>query len=164
MTLQTEFRNAMAQLGSAVSVITTDGPAGKFGFTASAVCSVTDSPPTLLVCMNRNSFANEHFKRNGTLCVNVLSSDHQDLSGIFANASLRSEERFGYDSWQVLASGAPVLSSSVASFDCLIDTCHEVGSHSVFYCQVQAIRVSEAPRGLVYFNRRYHAVGHDLEA
>ncbi len=164
MTLQTEFRNAMAQLGSAVSVITTDGPAGKFGFTASAVCSVTDSPPTLLVCMNRNSFANEHFKRNGALCVNVLSSDHQDLSGIFANASLRSEERFGYDSWQVLASGAPVLSSSVASFDCLIDTCHEVGSHSVFYCQVQAIRVSEAPRGLVYFNRRYHAVGHDLEA
>ncbi|QIK14300.1 flavin reductase [Leclercia sp. 29361] len=164
MTLQTEFRNAMAQLGSAVSVITTDGPAGKFGFTASAVCSVTDTPPTLLVCMNRNSFANEHFKRNGALCVNVLSSDHQHLSGIFANASLRSEERFGYDFWQVLASGAPVLSSAVASFDCLIDTCHEVGSHTVFYCQVQAIRISEAPRGLVYFNRRYHAVGHDLEA
>ena len=164
MTLQTEFRNAMAQLGSAVSVITTDGPAGKFGFTASAVCSVTDSPPTLLVCMNRNSFANEHFKQNGTLCVNVLSSDHQDLSGVFANASLRSEERFGYDNWQVLASGAPVLSSSVASFDCVIDTCHEVGSHSVFYCQVQAVRISEAPRGLVYFNRRYHAVGHDVQA
>lgn len=164
MTLQTEFRNAMAQLGSAVSVITTDGPAGKFGFTASAVCSVTDSPPTLLVCMNRNSFAHTPFRQNGVLCVNVLSSDHQDLSGVFANASLRSEERFGYDSWQVMASGAPVLSSSVASFDCLIDTCHEVGSHSVFYCQVQAIRISDTPRGLVYFNRRYHAVGHDLEA
>ncbi|HCH40675.1 MAG TPA: flavin reductase [Enterobacter sp.] len=164
MTLQTEFRNAMAQLGSAVSVITTDGPAGKFGFTASAVCSVTDSPPTLLVCMNRNSYANAHFKQNGALCVNVLSSDHQDLCGVFANASLRSEQRFAYDSWQVMASGAPVLSSSVASFDCLIDTFHEVGSHSVFYCQVQAIRISEAPRGLVYFNRRYHAIGHDVEA
>ncbi|MBZ0056888.1 flavin reductase [Leclercia adecarboxylata] len=164
MTLQTEFRNAMAQLGSAVSVITTDGPAGKFGFTASAVCSVTDSPPTLLVCMNRNSYAHEPFKQNRVLCVNVLSSDHQDLSGIFANASLRSEQRFEYDTWQVMASGAPVLSSSVASFDCVIDTCHEVGSHTVFYCQVQAIRISEAPRGLVYFNRRYHAIGHDVEA
>ncbi len=164
MTLQTEFRNAMAQLGSAVSVITTDGPAGKFGFTASAVCSVTDQPPTLLVCMNRNSFAHEHFKRNGTLCVNVLSSDHQVLSGVFANASLRSEERFGHDNWQVLSSGAPVLSSAVACFDCLIADCHEVGSHSVFYCQVQAIRTSEQPRGLVWFNRRYHAIGHDVEA
>lgn len=45
----TQFRNAMAMLGGAVSVITTDGPAGRFGFTASAVCSVTDAPPTLLV-------------------------------------------------------------------------------------------------------------------
>lgn len=164
MTLQTEFRNAMAQLGSAVSVITTDGPAGKFGFTASAVCSVTDQPPTLLVCMNRNSFAHAHFKQNGALCVNVLSSDHQALSGIFANASLRSEERFCHDSWQVMTSGAPVLSSAVASFDCVIDDCHEVGSHSVFYCRVQAIRVSEQPRGLVYFNRCYHTVGCDVEA
>jgi flavin reductase len=164
MTLQTEFRNAMAQLGSAVSVITTDGPAGKFGFTASAVCSVTDQPPTLLVCMNRNSWAHAHFKQNGVLCVNVLSSDHQYLSGIFADASLRSEQRFIHDSWQVMASGAPVLSSSVASFDCLIDACHEVGSHSVFYCQVQAIRISEQPRGLVYFNRRYHAVGDEVMA
>lgn len=164
MTLQTEFRNAMAQLGSAVSVITTDGPAGKFGFTASAVCSVTDQPPTLLVCMNRNSYAHQHFKQNGTLCVNVLSGDHQGLSGVFANASLRSEESFLHDSWQVMSSGAPVLSSSVASFDCTIDTCHEVGSHSVFYCQVQAIRISEQPRGLVYFNRRYHTVGGDVQA
>lgn len=62
------FRNAMAMLGGAVSVITTDGVAGRFGFTASAVCSVTDSPPTLLVCMNRSSHSNEHFKHNGTVC------------------------------------------------------------------------------------------------
>ncbi|BDH47296.1 flavin reductase [Salmonella enterica subsp. enterica serovar Choleraesuis] len=161
MTLQTEFRNAMAQLGSAVSVITTDGPAGKFGFTASAVCSVTDQPPTLLVCMNRSSFAHNHFKQNRAICVNVLSGEHEQLSGIFANASLRSEQRFGYDRWQVLASGAPVLSSAVASFDCLIDTCHEVGSHTVFYCRVQAIALGERPQGLVYFNRRYHTIGDD---
>ncbi|HDS1153083.1 TPA: flavin reductase [Pluralibacter gergoviae] len=161
MNLQTEFRNAMAQLGSAVSVIATDGPAGKFGFTASAVCSVTDTPPTLLVCMNRNSYAHSHFCDNGVLCVNVLSGDHQQLSGIFADARLRSQERFSHDSWQVMASGAPALVSAAANFDCRIADCHEVGSHSVFYCQVQAIRISEHPRGLVWFNRRYHALGDD---
>lgn len=68
-----EFRNAMAMLGSAVTIVTTDGPAGRFGFTASAVCSVTDSPPTLLVCVNRASANHEHFKTNGVLCVNVLT-------------------------------------------------------------------------------------------
>ena len=33
------FRNAMALLPAAVHIITTDGPAGKAGITASAVCS-----------------------------------------------------------------------------------------------------------------------------
>ncbi len=45
------FRDAMAHVGAAVNIITTDGPAGRAGFTASAVCSVTDTPPTLLVCL-----------------------------------------------------------------------------------------------------------------
>ena len=49
------FRDAMACVGAAVNIITTDGPAGRAGFTASAVCSVTDSPPTLLVCLNRGA-------------------------------------------------------------------------------------------------------------
>ena len=49
------YREAMARLGAAVNVITTDGPGGRAGFTASAVCSVTDSPPTLLVCANRTN-------------------------------------------------------------------------------------------------------------
>ena len=51
----TDFRNAMSMLSAAVNVVTTDGPAGRHGFTASAVCSVTDTPPTLLVCMNTAS-------------------------------------------------------------------------------------------------------------
>ena len=49
----TDFRDAMALLPTAVNVITTNGPSGTHGFTASAVCSVTDTPPTLLVCMNQ---------------------------------------------------------------------------------------------------------------
>lgn len=34
------FRNAMSNLAAAVNIISTDGPAGRAGFTASAVCSV----------------------------------------------------------------------------------------------------------------------------
>ncbi len=46
-----DYRDAMACLGAAVNIVTTDGRAGRAGFTASAVCSVTDNPPTLLVCL-----------------------------------------------------------------------------------------------------------------
>ncbi|MNM47941.1 FMN reductase (NADH) RutF [compost metagenome] len=154
----TRFRNAMAMLGGAVSVITTDGPAGRFGFTASAVCSVTDSPPTLLVCMNRSSYSNEQFKANGALCVNVLAGTHQELSGVFANRNLSMEERFASTLWTVLESGAPVMQEALVNFDCRIAQVHEVGSHSIFYCEIQDIRQGGADDGLVYFNRAYHRV------
>lgn len=52
-----EYRNAMARLGAAVNIVTTDGVAGRAGFAATAVCSVSDNPPTLLVCLNRNASA-----------------------------------------------------------------------------------------------------------
>ncbi len=37
---QLAFRDAMSGLAAAVNVITTDGPGGRAGFTATAVCSV----------------------------------------------------------------------------------------------------------------------------
>ena len=52
---QAQFRDAMSRLGAAVHVVTMDGKAGKTGFMATAVCSVSDAPPTILVCINRKS-------------------------------------------------------------------------------------------------------------
>lgn len=84
----TDFRNAMSLLSSAVSVVTTAGLAGRYGFTASAVCSVTDTPPTLLVCMNQSSSSHMHFVENKILTVNVLSAQHQQLSNVFSSKRL----------------------------------------------------------------------------
>ncbi|MDD2052284.1 flavin reductase [Pseudomonas putida] len=160
----TGFRNSMAMLGGAVSIITTDGPAGRFGFTASAVCSVTDQPPTLLVCMNRSSFSNVHFKSNGVLSVNVLTPDHREVSGVFSNRNLDTEQRFSAASWSTLESGSPLLDEALVSFDCRIAQAHEVGSHTIFYCEVLGIRNGESQEGLVYFNRAYHQLGESTKA
>lgn len=150
------FRNGMSMLGGAVSVITTDGPAGRFGFTATAVSSVTDEPPTLLVCMNRNSYANQFFKDNKVLSVNVLQSSHQGVSWDFANRDLTSEERFAKHAWTTLKTGAPILDEALVGFDCDIHEVHTIGSHDVFYCRIRDIKLSSADEGLVYFNRSYH--------
>ncbi|MDO6683261.1 flavin reductase [Oceanobacter sp. 5_MG-2023] len=152
------FRNGMSLLGGAVTVITTDGDAGRFGFTATAVSSVTDEPPTLLVCMNRNSYAHEHFKTNKTLCVNVLTGEHQGVSWDFANRELTSEERFAKHHWSCLKTGAPALDEALVNFDCVIHESHEMGSHTVFYCRIADVRIGNADDGLVYFNRAYHCL------
>lgn len=154
----TDFKNAMSLLTGAVNVITTVGVSGRHGFTASAVCSVTDTPPTLLVCMNKSSRSHAHFIENKILSVNVLGAHHQQLSNIFSS-KLSSEERFEYGSWTALETGSPVLEDSLVSFDCQIEQIQEVGTHTVFICPIVATQQSQHDQGLVYFNRAYHQVG-----
>jgi flavin reductase len=156
-----EFRDAMARLGAAVNIITTGGPAGRGGFTASAVCSVTDEPPTLLVCMNRGATAAPAMKENGTVCVNVVAAGQKETAMVFAGITkCTMEQRFHAGTWATLATGAPVLEGAVASFDCRIVDIVEKGTHLVVFAEVQAIRLgSQSDHGLIYFARDYHPVG-----
>lgn len=155
-----DFKNAMANLATAVSVVTTDGEAGRHGFTASAVCSVTDSPPTLLVCMNGNARAYDSFVKNGVLAVNTLTSEQANLSNTFASP-ISQDERFATATWHTLNTGSPVLEGSLVSFDCEISDIKQVGTHGIFICKIVAIKQGDANQALVYFNRNYHQAGQE---
>lgn len=154
-----DFKNAMSLLTSAVNVVTTAGTSGMHGFTASAVCSVTDTPPTLLVCMNQSSRSHMHFIENEILTVNVLGVQHEQISNAFASSKFTSDQRFKLGSWTTLETGSPVLKNALASFDCEIDQIQQIGTHSIFMCRVVAIQQSQQEQALVYFNRAYHQVG-----
>lgn len=153
------FRNAMSLLASAVSIVTTTGKNGTHGFTASAVCSITDTPPTLLVCMNGNARSYEHFVANGVLAVNVLAAQHQHLSNIFASP-LSSAERFSHAAWTTAQTESPILADALVSFDCHIAEINQVGSHGVFICPIVAIEshFPDNAQGLAYFKRTYHCM------
>ncbi|MBD9659330.1 MULTISPECIES: NADH-dependent FMN reductase RutF [Pantoea] len=149
------FRNAMACLGAAVNIITTDGPAGRAGFTASAVCSVTDTPPTLLVCLNRSASVWPIFRDNGYLCVNTLAAGHEDLSTLFGGKTPMAE-RFAAADWHTLASGSPLLDGALVSFDCKVAQVVSVGTHDILFCEVQALVRNDETHGLAWFDRGYH--------
>ncbi|WP_265555054.1 NADH-dependent FMN reductase RutF [Serratia grimesii] len=152
-----DFRDAMARLGSAVNIITTDGPGGRAGFTASAVCSVTDTPPTLLVCLNRSASVYSVFKQNQTLCVNTLAAEHESLSNLFGGKTPM-DLRFSAARWSTLVTGAPILHGAIVSFDCQISQLVSVGTHDILFCQVVAITRNDDGHGLAYFDRRYHSL------
>ena len=154
---QHSFRDAMAHVGAAVNIITTEGPAGRAGFTASAVCSVTDTPPTLLVCLNRGASVWPIFSENRTLCVNTLSAGQEPLSNLFGGKTPM-DERFAAADWQTGATGCPRLKEALVSFDCRIDQRLQVGTHDILFCQVVAIARQPEPRGLMWFDRGYHTL------
>ena len=125
------FREAMSRLGAAVHVITTAGPGGKTGATATAVCSVSDAPPMLLMCLNRRSQTNPAVVENGVFCVNTLGDGGAEIADIFAGRTgVSGSDRFGSGDWTVLTTASPVLASAVAVFDCRIVEVRSVGSHN----------------------------------
>lgn len=148
------FRNAMSKIGAAVNIITTMGPGGKAGFSATAVCSVTDEPATLLVCLNHSASVYDAVIKNGVLCVNTLSAHQEELAMHFGG-KLPIEERFAKGNWRIAENGVPVLEDAMVSCECEISQWQDVGTHRVLFCKVTKINTSENRVGLVYFDRKF---------
>jgi len=155
----TLFREAMSRLGAAVHVITTAGPGGKTGATATAVCSVSDAPPTLLACLNRRSQTSPAVVENGVFCVNTLGAGGDEIADVFAGRTgVAGHDRFASGDWMTLSTGSPVLVAAVIVFDCRIIEVRSVGSHNVFFGAVETVRLGPAGSALVYHDRAYKRV------
>src|SRR4029079_348094 len=104
---QKAFREAMSRLGAAVHVITTDGSSGKTGFTATAVCSVSDSPPPLLGGLDRGATSMPILRSNGVFCVNTLRAGDELLADTFAGRTNGARaSRFDTGEWATIPTGA----------------------------------------------------------
>jgi flavin reductase len=150
------FREGMSRVVGAVHVVTTDGPSGRAGFTATAVTPVTDSPASLLVCVNTASRSAQALLANRVFCVNTLGGDSLALADVFAGRTeLQGQERFTVGQWAKLATGAPALAASVVSFDCRISDARVVATHHVIIGEIVGIRLGEQKPALVYQGRLY---------
>ena len=160
-TTAAEFREAMSRVASSVSIVSTDGRHGIAGFTCSAVCSVTDEPPTIMVCVNRKSAANAVIKANGVLCVSSLGADQVELSQLFAGVGrVPMSERFVGPNWGLLATGAPYCTASRVALDCRVADVREVGTHSAIFAEVLSTAHAGDGEPLIYHSRNYATLRH----
>ena len=155
------YRDAMAQFAGAVHIVATDGAAGRRGVTVIAACSVSDNPPTVLVCLNRENPANDAFAQNGVFALNTLSVDQEAIATGFSGLTgLSRDERFSLGRWTTIATGAPVLEGSLAVFDCEIVETKDMATHRILFGRVRGLAINEAARPLIYHNRGY-GIGRD---
>ncbi|WP_051328915.1 flavin reductase family protein [Geminicoccus roseus] len=158
--LRDQFETAMRRVASSVSVVTTDGEAGRFGVTVGAMTMVSASPPMLLVCVRRDSPAASALLANGTFAVNVLAADQVEVAATFSGEPLRGNPyEFRAGQWREAPQAAPALVGAAACFACTLLEAHEGGTHSIF---IGAVAEAVAGEGepLLYGNRLYgrHAV------
>jgi flavin reductase len=153
------FREGMSRVASAVHIVTTDGPAGPAGFTATAVTSVSDHPPTMLVCLNRSSQSRDRLIANGVFCVNTLAAGFGDLADIFAGRTgVHLEARFRAGAWGKLATGAPWLEAAAVAFDCRLTEVKDVATHHVIFGEVVGVRTGGDAPSLVWLHRAYRTL------
>ncbi len=149
------FRAAMARFPGAVTIVTTGQGGGRRGITATAVCSVTADPPSLLVCLNRKTGTCAALCETMGFTVNLLPGDGGPLAMTFAGAGgLTGAEKFREGDWQDSAHG-PRLTSAIASFSCEVGEQVNAGTHTIFIGQVVAVATADgAP--LLYEQSRFH--------
>jgi flavin reductase (DIM6/NTAB) family NADH-FMN oxidoreductase RutF len=154
-----DFKQVMRRWASTVTIVTTRSGDQIHGLTATAFASLSISPPTILVCVNKSARSHELIEESGIFCVNFLTPDLRELADRFAGR-LPAEERFAGVDHAVEATGAPVLAQALAFLDCRVAQVFAASDHTIFTGKVEALgvrRPDDSP--LLYFHGKYHKLG-----
>ena len=158
--LRADFLDAMSGLVSSVTIVTTDGVAGRKGATVSAMTSVSadGDAPTMLVCLHHETSAAPAIITNKCFCINVLSDDQAEIANVFASRTPPpGGDKFGVCDFAAMDTGAPGLLSALARFDCTLVSDERIGTHHVMIGAVRAVGQGQgAP--LLYGNRSYQTL------
>jgi flavin reductase (DIM6/NTAB) family NADH-FMN oxidoreductase RutF len=149
-----QFKLGMRGLAAAVNVVTAAHAGHRYGMTATAVCSVSAEPPTILVCINKSTSTHAAIAKSEAFCVNVLRADDRELSSTFSGAQT-GENRFKARDWTRLATGSPVLIDALVSFDCRVVRSVAHGTHTVFFGEVEQLLFGKKGRPLLYSEGQY---------
>lgn len=154
LAVRADFLDAMARTAAAVTVVTTDGLAGRFGQTVSAATSVTADPPTVLVCLFKGTAMADALLVNGCFAVNVLAPAQRPLADTFAGRGTVARRYVFGPEWRTLRTGSPIHPEVTAVLDCQLHDTVEVGTHLIVLGRVVAA-LSRPVEGLTYRDRGY---------
>lgn len=152
------FRLAMREFASGVSIIAAGAGEARSGCTATAIASLSLVPPTLVVCLNRSTATLAAARSEGAFSVNILAEGHQELAERFADRSFRGAQRFALGDWVSLVTGAPILADALAAMDCRVEDIIERHTHAIVIGAVEAVRVASARPALLHWRSRFETL------
>ncbi|WP_455854540.1 flavin reductase family protein [Ensifer canadensis] len=149
----------MSRLAGHVQLITAANGGERRGVTVTASCSVSDSPPTVLVCLNGANPRNDIFVRGDSFALNLLGDEHRALAHAFSGRDqLDMERRFALGQWRQLATGSPILVNATAAFDCRLIEVKTIATHLVLFGEVVDVALGPPRPPLIYVDRGYHSL------
>src|ERR687889_328985 len=112
------FRAVLGRFASGVTVVTTRDARGlDHGMTVSAFCSLSLTPPLVLVCVDHTASVYPVISEAPHFAINILAAGQEALSRRFSGKDPNRFEGIGYTRGQT---GAPLLDDVLATIECTI--------------------------------------------
>ncbi|WP_066255272.1 flavin reductase family protein [Neobacillus drentensis] len=145
-----QFRNAMGKFATGVTVIVTEVEGEPHGMTANAFMSVSLSPKLVVVSIGENAKILNKIKESQKFTVNILASDQQTVSMIFAG-QLKEHDGVAFDR----LGGQPVVPGAIVQVSCEVSAEHVEGDHTFFIGKVTDLQLNEDSEPLIFYCGRY---------
>jgi len=149
------FRQVMRRFAASVNVITSADGEHKNGMTATAVCSVSAEPPSLLVIVNHTNRSHPIIDRTKRFAVNVLASEQEHLARHFAS---RVDDPFAEVLHRVGQTGCPLIEGADAILECVVFQQFDMATHTIFVGHIVATEVAPT-EPLLYHEGCYRVFG-----
>lgn len=153
------FRDALGRFASGVTVVSTVLDGVDHAMTASAFCSVSLEPPTVLVCSHRTSRFHDAVLESGTWGVSILAEEGRAASAWFADRGRPLEDQLSDVAFHRASNGVALLDDALAWLECTTSAVHPGGDHSVIMGAVTGAAVRDAADDpLLYYRSHYGTI------
>jgi flavin reductase (DIM6/NTAB) family NADH-FMN oxidoreductase RutF len=155
------FRDVIRHLASGVTIITSSLGGEPVGLTATAVCSVSATPPTLLVSLTATSRTAQGVAETGAFAVHLLPQAARRYAEQFASRGPHFQDvEYSLTPDQQI----PLLAEVLGWFLCRVEHSLRAVDHVVFVGRVLQCELKDKwPDPLLYFDRNYRKLAPDAE-
>lgn len=150
---QRTLRDAMGCFATGITVIATRNQQDEpVGLTANSFSSVSLDPPLVLVCLAKSAGSLAAFQNNSAFAVNILHMGQQPVSNLFAS---KGKDRFAETDWETWDHDVPIISNSLANFECIKKNEIEQGDHIILIGEVVRAKIHRHRDPLLYYGGHY---------
>jgi flavin reductase (DIM6/NTAB) family NADH-FMN oxidoreductase RutF len=150
------IKAAFKQLGKSVCILSCFAQGQPHATVSTAVCNVSNSPPTLLVCMEETASFSALLDHGSEFAVNILSSTQRAIVDLCMQR--KGVHRLVHPDWQLAGELTPLLNNTQANLLCRVREMSTVETHRVVIADVIQVSSDDNTSALIYVGGDFHAV------
>ena len=147
------FRSVLGRFASGITIVTArDAQDRDYGMTVSAFCSVSLTPPLVLICVDHEASSHRTLLDASHFGVSILAAHQEPLSRRFSGPD--EDKRFDGVGYARGLTGAALLDDALAHIECRRVSQYDAGDHTVVIGEVEAA-IAHGHRPLLYYRGGY---------